>query len=485
MIKSKEDYISFREQAQKEWTELFEGKKPVVTVGTATCGRSAGSLEVLEALEESITREDVPCTVMEVGCIGLCFLEPLVSIFKPPIPGILYGGISPDKTPRLVKEHLAEGKPVSEWAIGTLAEKSFNGINPLSDYSVLKPQLRRVLKKCGSIEPTNIKHYAAHQGYSGLIRALDMEPYHIIEELKQSGLRGRGGAGFPTGVKWEFAYKAEGKPKYIVCNADEGDPGAFMNRSVLESDSHAVLEGMLVAGYAVGADQGYIYCRAEYPLALERLREAISQAEEMGLLGENILGSGFSFRINIKEGAGAFVCGEETSLIASIEGKRGMPTTRPPYPATSGLWGKPTIINNVGTLASVSLILQNNAEWFSQYGTQKSKGTKTFSLAGKVNNTGLIEVPLGTTLREIIFEIGGGINQNKRFKAVQTGGPSGGCIPEELLDLPVDYDSLKQAGSIMGSGGLVVMDEDNCMVDVARYFLDFTQKESCGECVPC
>jgi NADH-quinone oxidoreductase subunit F len=366
-----------------------------------------------------------------------------------------------------------------------MGERTVKGIPKLFDDSTLKPQVRRVLKKCGIIDPTNIHHYIAHDGYNGLFNALELSPSRIIEELKRSGLRGRGGAGFPTGVKWEFAFKTSSDTKYVICNADEGDPGAFMNRSVLESDPHAMLEGMLITGYTIGASDGYIYCRAEYPLALERLRIALGQAEEFGFIGDNIMGNDFSFHIKIKEGAGVFVCGEETALIASIEGKRGMPSTRPPYPAVSGLWKKPTIINNVETLASVSLIMQNNADWFSRYGTERSKGTKTFALAGKVRNSGLIEVPLGITLREIIFEIGGGIIDDKEFKAVQTGGPSGGCIPASLLDTPVDYDSLKSAGAIMGSGGMIVMDEDTCMVDIARYFLDFTRKESCGECVPC
>ena len=330
-----------------------------------------------------------------------------------------------------------------------------------------------------------MNHYIANKGYSGLQKVLKIKPENVIEEIKKSGLRGRGGAGFPTWRKWQFCSDAVGSQKYLICNADEGDPGAFMNRSLLEGDPHSLLEGMLIAGYAIGASIGYIYCRAEYPLALIRLRAAIKQAEEKNLLGDNILGSGFDFHIKIKEGAGAFVCGEETALIASIEGNRGMPRSRPPFPAIAGLWQKPTIINNVETLASVARIMQNNAEWFSKYGTENSKGTKTFALVGKVKNTGLIEVPLGISLREIIFDIGGGVPNGKKFKAVQTGGPSGGCIPANLLDIKVDYDSLAQAGTIMGSGGLVVMDEDTCMVDVARYFLDFAQKESCGECAPC
>ena len=341
------------------------------------------------------------------------------------------------------------------------------------------------MRNCGNIDPTIIDQYIAKDGYTGLQRALAMKPQEVIDEIKKSGLRGRGGAGFPTGNKWQFCHDAAGTPKYIICNADEGDPGAFMNRAVLEGDPHAVLEGMLIGAYGIGAAEGYIYCRAEYPLAIERLKLAMEQMEKYGLLGENIMGSGFNFHLHIKEGAGAFVCGEETALMASIEGARGMPRPRPPFPAQSGLWGKPTNINNVETWAHVSAIMQKNAEWWGNYGTQGSKGTKTFSLVGKVKRTGLIEVPMGITLRDVIYGIGGGIVGDKKYKAVQTGGPSGGCLPTSFLDTPVDYETLAQAGSIVGSGGMVVMDEDNCMVDVARYFLTFTQLESCGKCIPC
>jgi NADH:ubiquinone oxidoreductase subunit F (NADH-binding) len=341
------------------------------------------------------------------------------------------------------------------------------------------------LRNCGVIDPENIDEYIIRGGYQGLKNALNMEPREIINTVKSSGLRGRGGAGFPTGMKWEFAHHSPGEKKYVVCNADEGDPGAFMDRSVLEGDPHAVLEGLAIAGRAIGSDEAYIYVRAEYPLAIRRLRTAIAQAEEYGLLGENILNSGANFKINIKEGAGAFVCGEETALLASIEGERGMPRPRPPFPAVKGLWGKPTCINNVETLANIPLILRNGADWYNAVGTEGSKGTKIFALTGKVNNTGLCEVPMGISLREIVFDIGGGIRGGKNYKAVQIGGPSGGCIPESLLDLPVDFDSLTAAGAMMGSGGMVVMDEDTCMVDLARYFLSFTQRESCGKCTPC
>jgi NADH:ubiquinone oxidoreductase subunit F (NADH-binding)/NAD-dependent dihydropyrimidine dehydrogenase PreA subunit len=346
-------------------------------------------------------------------------------------------------------------------------------------------QMRLALRNCGVIDPENIDEYIIRGGYIGLKKALQMEPMDVVNEVKTSGLRGRGGAGFPTGMKWQFANSSTGSKKYIVCNADEGDPGAFMDRSLLEGDPHAVLEGMMIAGRAIGADEGYIYVRSEYPLAIKRLRTAISQAERYGLLGDNILGLGFNFKIKIKEGAGAFVCGEETALLASIEGKRGVPRHRPPFPAVEGLWGKPTCINNVETLANVPLVLRHGSEKFASVGTEGSKGTKVFALTGKVNNTGLVEVPMGVTIREVVFDIGGGIRYGKKFKAAQIGGPSGGCIPEEHLDLPIDFDSLTAAGAMMGSGGLVVVDEDTCMVDMARYFLNFTKNESCGQCIPC
>jgi len=423
--------------------------------------------------------------LIEVGCIGPCYAEPIVCIAKPRRPMVCYQSVTAERARQLIDRYLDGDDPAAEHALGTLGDGTIDGIPPLFETPVFKAQVRRTLRLCGLIDPTNIDHYLAHGGYGGLEKALRMQPEEVIEEVKRSGLRGRGGAGFPTWRKWQFCRDAPGEVKYLVCNADEGDPGAFMNRSLLEGDPHSVLEGMLVAGYAIGARHGYIYCRAEYPLALERLAVALDQARGYGLLDEDILGSGFSFDIQVKEGAGAFVCGEETALIASIEGRRGMPRPRPPFPAVSGLWGKPTIINNVETLACVSLILRHDPEWFARYGTEKSKGTKTFALVGNVKRPGLVEVPLGITLREMIFDIGGGLVGDKRFKAVQTGGPSGGCIPADLLDMPVDYDSLTAAGSIMGSGGMVVMDEETCMVDVARYFLDFAQKESCGECTPC
>jgi len=488
-----ESFEDLRRRTREAWESLQASPRPRILVGTATCGRSAGALEVLDALRSELARRGLDSTIIEVGCIGLCYTEPIVCITKPPRPGICYGNVTPERAVELVDAYLVGDDPLPDYALGTLgdgchwrdASAAVEGIPRLFETPVFRSQVRRVLRNCGFIDPTNIDHYIANDGYAGFAKAIDMAPQQVIEEVKRSGLRGRGGAGFPTWRKWLFCREAAGDQKYLVCNADEGDPGAFMNRSLLEGDPHSLLEGMLIAGYAIGASQAYIYCRAEYPLALERLGVALRQAEEHGLLGKRILGSEFDFEIKIKEGAGAFVCGEETALIASIEGKRGMPRPRPPFPAVSGLWGKPTIINNVETLASVARIFQNDADWFAQYGTEKSKGTKTFALVGKVKRTGLVEVPLGITLREMIFDIGGGVLDDKPFKAVQTGGPSGGCIPASLLDTPVDYDSLQAAGSIMGSGGMVVMDNETCMVDFARYFLDFAQKESCGECVPC
>ncbi|MBU0489911.1 MAG: NADH-quinone oxidoreductase subunit NuoF [Bacteroidetes bacterium] len=463
----------------------MNGSTPAVFIGDATCGRSAGSMDVIDAFRSEIEKKNINCNVVEVGCIGMCYLEPIVMVYQPGAPLVCYSKIDSKEAVGLVDSHLLNNRINNEKLIGVIGGDSQNKLPRLSSIPVMKPQVRLVLQNCGLIDPNNLNHYIANKGYSGVRKALGMMPGEVIEEIRNSGLRGRGGAGFPTWRKWLFCREAKGEKKYLICNADEGDPGAFMNRSLLEGDPHSLIEGMIIAGFAIGAGTGYIYCRAEYPLALVRLRIAIEKAEENNLLGDNILGSGFNFKIKIKEGAGAFVCGEETALIASIEGGRGMPRPRPPFPAIAGLWHNPTIINNVETLASVARIMQNDAEWFSKYGTEKSKGTKTFALVGKVKNTGLIEVPLGISLREIIFDIGGGVPNGKTFKAVQTGGPSGGCIPAGLLDIKVDYDSLAQAGTIMGSGGLVVMDEDTCMVDVARYFLDFAQKESCGKCTPC
>jgi NADH:ubiquinone oxidoreductase subunit F (NADH-binding)/NAD-dependent dihydropyrimidine dehydrogenase PreA subunit len=394
--------------------------------------------------------------------------------------GVHYVGLSVDDIPYLVEEHFLKGRVVQKFLYTKpkFVDEELSAPTP--------KEVRVVLRNCGKIDPQNIEDYIAEDGYQALAKVLtEMTPEQVIEEIKRSGLRGRGGAGFPTGRKWELTRAAKGEPKYIICNADEGDPGAFMNRRVLEGDPHSVIEGMIIAAYAIGASQGYIYCRAEYPLAVSTLNIAIQQARNFGLLGKNILGTDFSFDLEVRQGAGAFVCGEETALIASIEGRRGEPRPRPPFPAQSGLWGKPTNINNVETYANVPQIILKGADWFASMGTEKSKGTKTFALAGDLNHTGLIEVPFGITLREIVYDVGGGIRDGKAFKAIQTGGPMGGCLPASYLDLPVDYESLTAAGSIMGSGGMIVMDEDTCMVDIARFFMEFTQDESCGKCTPC
>ena len=478
-------FDDIRSRAISEWEALEHSDKPRILIGTATCGRAAGAMAVLEAINRELAGHNIEAIVTQVGCIGLCYAEPLVDIIKPNRSRICYANVTPEIITQIISDYLINDNPRPDLALGTIGEDGVEGIPKLFELPMLKPQVRIALRNCGFIDPENINHYIARGGYSGLIKALSMVPEKVIEEVKKSGLRGRGGAGFPTGVKWGLCRKSPGTIKYVICNADEGDPGAFMNRSLLEGDPHAVLEGILIGAYAIGAGEGYIYIRAEYPLAIDRLKLALAQMADYGLLGDNILGSNFSFQLKIKQGAGAFVCGEETALMASIEGKRGMPRSRPPFPAQAGLWGKPTNINNVETWGSVSAILQKGADWYAGYGSERSKGTKTFSLVGKVVCTGLIEVPLGISLQEIIYGIGGGILDGKRFKAVQTGGPSGGCLPASLLNLPVDYESLTQAGSIMGSGGMVVMDEDTCMVDVARYFLSFTQAESCGKCVPC
>ncbi len=473
------------DKAGAQWRKLEESDIPVFFVGAATCGRAAGAAEVLQRLRSHIETKAVNALVVEVGCLGLCYLEPLVIVHKPGAPRVCYGNVGPDEIIHILENHVLGDDPCGQWALGKVTPGQLKGIGDFNDHPMMRRQVRRILRNCGLIDLEDVHHYLARDGYRGFLRALELGPDKTLEEVKSAGLRGRGGAGFPVWRKWQFCRDASGEPKYLICNADEGDPGAFMNRSLIEGDPHAVLEGMLIAGFTLGASEGYIYCRAEYPLALHRLKVAIGQMRELGLLGENIQNSGFSFELTIKKGAGAFVCGEETALIASIEGRRGMPQPRPPFPAVSGLWGRPTVIQNVETLGNLPLILHNGAKWYTQYGSESSKGTKTFALAGKINNTGLIEVPMGITLREIVYTIGGGIPGGKALKAVQTGGPSGGCIPAEKMDLPVDYEALTEAGSIMGSGGMIVLDEDNCMVDIARYFLSFTQQESCGKCAPC
>jgi NADH-quinone oxidoreductase subunit F len=478
-------FAELRDRARSRFEQLKSGTQPVLWFGIATCGVAAGAAELLEAVERELEEMGTEAALVPVGCIGTCYLEPLMDIEKPGRARIVYGQVTPEKARAILRSYLRDDDPRPDLALGTLGDSSVPGIPRFFDLPMLKPQVRIVTRNLGLINPEDIDHYLAVGGYEGLQRALGTEPEAVIEEITRSGLRGRGGAGFPTGQKWRYARGAPGSPKYLICNADEGDPGAFMDRSVLEGDPHSVLEGMLIAAYAIGAGEGYVYVRSEYPLAIKRLTVAMKQMRDYGLLGTDILGSGFSFDIQIKEGAGAFVCGEETALIASIEGKRGMPNPRPPFPATSGLWGKPTNINNVETLANVPAILTRGADWFAGFGTERSAGTKTFALTGKVERSGLIEVPMGMTLGEVIFGVGGGILGDLRFKAVQTGGPSGGCLPARLANLPIDYEALAEAGSIMGSGGLVVLDENTCIVDMARYFLTFTQRESCGKCPPC
>jgi NADH-quinone oxidoreductase subunit F len=477
---------NFEELAQKstrEWNELISSPEPVIYLGMASCGKAAGAEATKAAIMGTLEKYDIKAHIIEVGCIGTCYLEPLVDIQAFGNPRLSFGNMDVKKAESLILDYVVNRNIPRPKVLGHFGLRDFDGLRKFFDQPMLGPQVRIVTKNCGFIDPENIHHYLAREGYQGLRKALALTPDQVIEEITAAGLRGRGGAGFPTGRKWRTCRDAGGEKKYLICNADEGDPGAFMNRLLIESDPHAVLEGMLIAAYAIGASQGYVYIRAEYPLAIERLRKALVQMRSSTLLGEKIMGTDFCFDLTIKEGAGAFVCGEETSLIHSVEGKRGMPRTRPPFPAVSGLNGKPTVINNVETLGTVPHILRNGAAWYHQFGVEGNFGTKTFSLVGKIRRPGLIEVPLGISLRKIIFDIGGGTQ--KPFKAVQSGGPSGGCIPEELLDTPVTYESLASIGSIMGSGGLIVMDRDTCVVDVARYFLDFIQKESCGKCTPC
>ena len=454
----------------------------VLVCGGTGCS-SSGSAELIERFEEQIAKKglDREVKVVRTGCFGLCEAGPVVIVYPE---GTFYSRIRPDDVDEIVSEHLLKGRVVQHLVYKEKADEEQHVT--LDNIDFYRPQMRLALRNCGVIDPENIDEYIAFDGYKALAKVLtEMTPEQVIDEVLKSGLRGRGGAGFPTGKKWQFAAASKADQKYMVCNADEGDPGAFMDRSVLEGDPHSVLEAMAIGGYAIGASEGYIYVRAEYPIAVKRLEIAINQAREYGLLGKNIFGSGFDFDIFIRLGAGAFVCGEETALMHSIEGGRGEPKPKPPFPAVRGLFDKPTNINNVETLANIPQIILKGSEWFASIGTEKSKGTKVFALGGKINNTGLVEVPMGTPLRDIIYKIGGGIPGGKKFKAVQTGGPSGGCIPADYLDIAIDYDSLTAIGSMMGSGGMIVMDEDNCMVDIARFFLDFTVDESCGKCTPC
>ncbi len=455
------------------------GTRVQVTVGLSSCGIAAGAAAVMRAFEREFAERGVDARLKRTGCIGMCYREPIVDVEVPGLPRQTYGGVTADQVGRIVEEHIEGGKPVDEWVVRAEGRE-------LPDEAYYSSQVRLVLRNAGVIDPESIDEYIETGGYKALERATtEMTPEAVIQEIKDAGLRGRGGAGFPSGVKWELARRQPGNEKYVIVNADEGDPGAFMDRSILEGDPHAVLEGLAIAAYAIGATEGYFYVRAEYPLAVKRLELAIADAHERGFLGDDLFGTGTSLHVQVKEGAGAFVCGEETALIASIEGERGMPRLRPPYPAAKGLWGKPTNINNVETYANVPWIIMNGAAAYAAYGTDTSKGTKVYALAGKITRGGLVEVPMGMTIREVVNDVGGGVPGEHEFKAVQLGGPSGGCLPAELIDTPVDYESLTKTGAIMGSGGMVVMDDTTCMVDIARFFLKFTQDESCGKCTFC
>jgi NADH:ubiquinone oxidoreductase subunit F (NADH-binding)/ferredoxin len=448
-----------------------------VKVGMGTSGIASGAKEVMTFLVEELERRNISAAVTQTGDIGYCYAEPAIEVILPGENPVVFGYVDQKKSQEIVDKYIVN----KELTDGVLPVNYLT----IDDEQGSKNQIRIALRNCGFIDPENIDEYIIRDGYEALAKALTMTPEQTIDEIKKSGLRGRGGGGFPTGLKWELTRKVQGNQKYVVCNADEGDPGAFMDRSILEGDPHSVLEAMAINGYCTGADKGLIYIRAEYPLAIKRLQVAIEQAREMGLLGKNILGANFGFDIELRYGAGAFVCGEETALIHSMEGFRGEPTVKPPFPSEKGYLEKPTNVNNVETYANIPVIINKGAEWFAKIGSEKSKGTKVFALAGKINNVGLIEVPMGTTLREVIYEIGGGIKDGKKFKAVQTGGPSGGCLTERHLDTPIDYDNLLAAGSMMGSGGMIVMDEDDCMVSVAKFYLEFTVEESCGKCAPC
>ena len=457
----------------------------VLICGGTGC-TSSNSLKIQEAMNAELIARGLENEVKVVltGCFGLCALGPVMIVYPE---GTFYSCVKPEDVPEIVEEHFLKGRPVERLVYHEAKDEDIHHATSLSETSFYKKQKRVALRNCGVIDPENIDEYIAMDGYQALGKVLtEMTPDDVIQTILDSGLRGRGGGGFPTGLKWKFASNNRGQvKKYVACNADEGDPGAFMDRSILEGDPHAVIEAMAIAAYAIGADEGFIYVRAEYPIAVHRLEIAIKQAREYGLLGKNIFGTDFNFDIDLRFGAGAFVCGEETALMTSIEGNRGEPRPRPPFPAVKGLFGQPTVLNNVETYANIPQIILKGVDWFTSMGTEKSKGTKVFALGGKITNTGLVEVPMGTTLREVVEEIGGGIPNGKKFKAAQTGGPSGGCIPAELIDTPIDYDNLIAIGSMMGSGGLIVMDEDTCMVDLARFFLDFTVDESCGKCTPC
>ncbi len=477
------------EEIKAKAVERVEQEKsegiPIIRITMSTCARAAGAEETKKAIEEVLEERNLAAKIINVGCLGHCYAEPLLIIDNPAMgfPPICYYEVNPNKAKLICRSYFEDGDPSFEYVLGAMEENDL--IPPVTTFPRFSMEQRIVMEHCGLIDPWNIDHYLAKDGYSSLASVIEKDPEEVVDTIDNSGLRGRGGAGFPTGKKWRFARLQKNPQRVVICNADEGDPGAYMDRTIIESNPHQLLEGLAICAYAVGADEAIIYVRAEYPLAVQTIRHAIKQAEEYGLLGSNILGSDFSLKVTVFQGSGAFVCGEETALIQSVEGKRGMPQHRPPYPVEQGLWGRPTVVNNVKTLASVPPIIKRGPEWFRSIGTEGSPGTAIFSIVGNVKHAGLVEIAMGTTLRTLIFDICGGIPNKKKFKAVQIGGPSGGCLPEEFLDTPIDFDSLTQAGAMMGSGGMVVMDEDSCMVDVARYFLEFTQKESCGKCTFC
>jgi NADH-quinone oxidoreductase subunit F len=476
-------FNAVREKAEIHANRVPRDQVPQIYIGTATCGLASGALETKKAFEEALIQRNIKAHIVPVGCMGHCYGEPLVIIDNPGFPRILYHQITPGKAKMLVRSFLEEGDPLFEYVLGAMEENDL--IPQVWDFPRFNQEKRVVTEMCGLIDPEEILDYIVMGGYASLVEALRLAPDEIIGKVKNSGLRGRGGAGFPAGKKWELARIAEGEEKTVILNADEGDPGAYMDRTLLESNPHQVLEGIAICAYAVGAGKAIVYVRAEYPLAVKVITQAIGEAKKLGLLGKGILGTSFDLEISVFEGSGAFVCGEETALIQSIEGNRGMPQHRPPYPVERGLWGRPTVINNVKTLAAVPPILRHGDAWYREIGTENSSGTAIFSVVGDIVHPGLVEIPMGVSLRTLIFDICGGIPKKKAFKAVQIGGPSGGCLPSDFLDTPIDFDSLIEAGAMMGSGGMVVMDEDTCMVDVARYFLDFTQKESCGKCTFC
>ena len=485
--KSKEElleaFASIKTEAEKRFEKIKGDSNQNIFIGMATCGLASGAIEVKRAFEEALTEQKINAHMISVGCLGHCYAEPLVIIDKPGFPPILYHNVTPGKANLLVKAFLRDDDPVFEHVLGAMEENEL--IPTVMEFPRFSQEKRVVMAKCGLVDPEDIYQYIAQGGYSALAKALTVSPEQVIFEVLESGLRGRGGAGFLTGKKWQFVEDAEEKAKVVICNADEGDPGAYMDRAILESNPHQVIEGIAICAYAVGAKRAIIYVRAEYPLAVKIVQKAIEQAKELRLLGKGILETQFDLDVTVFQGSGAFVCGEETALIQSIQGQRGMPQPRPPYPAQTGVWGKPTVINNVKTLASIPPIVEKGGKWLKEIGTKKSPGTAIFSVVGNIVHAGLVEIPMGVTLRSLVFDICGGIPNKKKFKAVQIGGPSGGCLPEQFLDTPIDFDSLTEAGAMMGSGGMVVMDENTCMIDVARYFLDFTQHESCGKCTFC